>query len=149
MKLSAHLGVAHATQDDDWNPHNSNLAQRYRADSVGALARFARFLHIARAVFGASGFFSSRRFSSGLTGSSTVTARRPGVTFSQLSDLKSGKLKFEDAVSMAGAISGVKPNTALAAAASVVLIVSGRCQHGRRRIKLTTADHTRMPMVQP
>jgi DNA-nicking Smr family endonuclease len=60
------------------------------------------------AVFGASGFFSSRRFSSGLTGSSTATVRRPGVTYSQLSDLKSGKLKFEDVINMVSEVAAAQ-----------------------------------------
>jgi hypothetical protein len=53
-------------------------------------------------VFGSSGFFSSRRFSAGLTAStrSATSPRRPGLTFSQLSELKSGKLKFEDVMNL-------------------------------------------------
>ncbi|WIA13866.1 hypothetical protein OEZ85_002438 [Tetradesmus obliquus] len=54
-------------------------------------------------MFGASGFFSSSRFSAGLTASSrsSTGSRRPaGITLRQLSDLKSGKLKFEDVVNM-------------------------------------------------
>jgi hypothetical protein len=83
---------------------------RHKADIM--LFSIARHLLLtACAVFGASGFFSSHHFSggflrsrglsSGLTGSSTV--RRPGVTYSQLSDLKSGKLKFEDVINLVGA----------------------------------------------
>uniref|UniRef100_A0A383W6Q7 Uncharacterized protein n=1 Tax=Tetradesmus obliquus TaxID=3088 RepID=A0A383W6Q7_TETOB len=78
-------------------------------------------------MFGASGFFSSRGFSAGLTASSrsSTGSRRPaGITLRQLSDLKSGKLKFEDVVNMSLAAPEPKyalPGRSVAAVTAAIL----------------------------